>query len=141
METLALTPSLLHSVLVDSTAWECIWSVCFSPDGKLLATGAGDGVVRVSSRTFVLAIVIAVTITFEANAQRGATFGTLDLGYRHGANPQQIPGSHRGSLLGRFLVGREIPRLWVKGWYDEDLGDDGRVVEDPCKHRRNSYCG
>jgi len=124
--------------------WHTIWSVCFSPDNKLLATGAGDGVVRVGSRTFVLVIFIAVTIIFEANAQHGATFGTLDLGYRHQANPQRTPGSHRG-LLCRFLVRREIPCLWVKRRYDEDLGDDeqivedleddGRDVEDPCKHR------
>jgi len=113
MGPLALTLSLLHSVLADETADKFFWSVCFSPDGKLLATGTEDGVVRVSSRTFVFAIVIAVTIIFEANAQRDATFGTLDLGYRHEANPQRIPGSHQGGLLGSFLVGREIPRLWV----------------------------
>jgi len=141
MGSLALIPSLLRSALVHETANKTIWSVCFSPDGKLLATGATDGVVRVSSRTFVLAIVIAVTIIFEANAQHGATFGTLDLGYRHQANPQQIPGSHRGRLLCRFLVGREIPRLWVERWYDEDLGCGRRVVEDPCKHRQRSCWG
>jgi len=140
MRPLALTPSSSHSALVDENTNRFIWSVCFSPDGKLLATGAEDGVVRVSSRTFALAIVIAVTIIFEANAQHGATFGTLDLGYRREANTQRIPGSHQGGLLGRFLVGREIPRLWVERWY-EDLGDGGRVVEVPCKHRQRSCCG
>ena len=53
MRPLVLTPSLLHSVLADKTAGKFIWSVCFSPNGKLLATGAEDGVVRVSSRTFI----------------------------------------------------------------------------------------
>jgi len=44
-----LTPSLLHSVLVDEPENRYLkWSVCFSPDGKMLATGAADGVVRVS---------------------------------------------------------------------------------------------
>jgi len=127
----ALTPLLLHSVLVDETENRSLkWSVCFSPDGKLLATAAKDGVVRVSFRISMLAIVIAVTI-FE-NAQHSANFDALDLGHCQEANPQQISGSHRGGILGRFLVGREIPRLWVERWYDEDLGDDGRVVEDPC---------
>jgi len=138
MEPLALTPSSLYSELVHR-AREVTKSVCFSPDGKLLATGASPGDIRVSSRTFVLAIVIAVAIIFEANAQHGATFGTLGLGYRHGATPRQTPASP-ALLLGRFLVGREIPRLWVGRWYDEDLEDDGRVVEDPCKHRQSSCC-
>ena len=61
--SLALTLSLFPSVLVDETTEEYedilwIWAVCFSPDGKLLATAVGDGVIRVSSRTFVLAIAI-----------------------------------------------------------------------------------
>jgi len=136
MGPLALTPPLLHSVLADEPVGKIIQSICFSPDGKLLAIGAEDGVVRVSSRNLMLAIVTAVTIIFEANAQHSATFGALDLGYRQEANPQHIPGSHRGGLLGRFLIGREIARLWVGRWYDEDLGYGGRVVEDPCKHRQ-----
>jgi len=137
MGSLALIPSLFHSSLAHKPVNIITRSVCFSPGGKLLATGAVDGVVRVSSRTFVLAIVLAVTIIVEANAQHGATFGTLDLGYRHQANHQQIPVSQRG-LLCRFLVGREIPCLWVERWYDEDLGNDGRIVEDPCKLRQSS---
>jgi len=88
MGSLALIPSLLHIALVHEPVNKIIWSVCFSPDGKLLATGAEDGVIRVGPRTFVLAIVLAVTIIVEANAQHGATFGTLDLGYRHQANHQ-----------------------------------------------------
>ena len=52
MEPLALTRSLLDSVLVDETADNTndlyIRSVCFSPDGKLLATGAEDKTIRVS---------------------------------------------------------------------------------------------
>ena len=58
MGPLALTPSL-HSDLVHEATSNCIWSVSFSPDGKLLATGAEDGVVRVSSRIIILVIVIA----------------------------------------------------------------------------------
>jgi len=113
MEPLALTPSFFHSVLANENTSKSIKSVCFSPDGKLLATGDEGGVVRVSFRTFMLAIVIVVTIVFEANAQRRTTFGSLDLGYRQGANPKQITGSYPGYLLARFLVGREIARLWV----------------------------
>ena len=78
MGPLTLTPSLLHSVLVVGTADELIWRVCFSPDGKLLATAGKEGVIRVSSRTFILAIVIAVITIFETNAQHSATFGALD---------------------------------------------------------------
>ena len=64
------------------------------------------------------------------------TLDALDLGYCQQANPQQIPGPHPGDLFARFLIGREIYRLWVSRWYDEDLGHDGRVVEDPCNHRQ-----
>ena len=73
MGSLALTLSLFPSVLVDETTEEhknILWilDVCFSPDGKLLATAGEVGVVRVSSRTFVLVITTAVIITFEQNA-------------------------------------------------------------------------
>ena len=111
---LALTLSLLHSGLVHETMNVRIYSVCFSPDGKLLATGAEDRVVRVSSRIIILAIVIAVIIIFGANAQHRMVFGTLDLGYRQEANLQNIPGSHRYSPLGHFLVGWGVGSLWVK---------------------------
>ena len=87
MGPLALTPSLLHSVLIDGTA-NITTSVCFSPDGKLLATAAVDGVVRVSSTILMLAIFIAVIIIFEPNAQHRSNFGPLDLGHRQEANPQ-----------------------------------------------------
>ena len=136
---MALTPLLLHSVLVDETADNTndlyIRSVCFSPDGKLLATGAEDKTIRVSSRTLMSAIIIAVMIIFEPNAEQRTTFGALDLGYRQEANPEHIPGPHAGDLLARFLVGREIDRLWVGRPYNEDLGYDRRDVEDPCNHR------
>jgi len=141
MGLMALTPSLLYSVLVDETASAIIWSVCFSPGGRLLATGAKDGVVRVSPRTPVLAIVVAVIVIFEPNVQHSTTFGALDLGYLWEANPQHISGSHQGCLLARFLVGREICRLWVGRWYDEDLGCDGWVVEDPSNHRQQKCWG
>ena len=78
MGSMALTPSLLHSVLVDETADNAdemyTTSVCFSPDGKLLATVGEDTVVRVSSRTFVLVIASAVIIISEPNAQYRTTF-------------------------------------------------------------------
>ena len=65
-EPLALTPSLLHSVLLHEPAVNtdeiCIWAVCFSPDSKLLATAAEDKVIRVSPRTLMLAIVIVIII-------------------------------------------------------------------------------
>jgi len=83
-----LTLSLLHSTLVHETTVQFVLSVCFSPDGKLLATGAEDGVVRVSSGTFILAIVITVTIIFDVNAQHRTTSGALDLGHRQEANLQ-----------------------------------------------------
>jgi len=138
MGPLTLTLSLLRSVLVHETVDSTdgtmsIRNVCFSPDGKLLATAADDGVVRVSSRTFMLTIVTVVIIIFEPNAQHSTTFGALDLGYRQGANLRQVGGSHTGDLLARFLVRREIARLWVERWHDEDLGHDRRVVEDPWK--------
>ena len=112
MGPLALTPSL-HSDLVHEAISKSIRCISFSPDGKLLATGAGDGVVRVSSRITILAIVIAVIIIFGANAQHRMTFGTLDLGYHQEANLQNIPGSHRCSPLGYFLVGWGVGSLWV----------------------------
>ena len=126
---------MLHSILVNEATAGFFWSVCFSPDSKLLATGAGDGVVRVSSRAFTLARIIAVVI-FQANAQRRTTLDTLDLGYCQEANPQKIPGSHPGDPLARVLVGREIACLRVGRLYDEDLGYDRRVVEDPSNHRQ-----
>jgi len=139
MGLLALTPSLLHSILVNETAGLVSSGVCFSPNSRLLATGTQNGVVHVSSRIFVLVIIIAATI-FEANAQNSVNFGTLDLGYHQEANLQQIPGSHLEHQFIRFLVGWEIPRLWVERWYDEDLEYEERVVEDPCRHRRGFCC-
>ena len=94
MGPLALTSSLLHSVLVHETISRAIRGISFSPDDKLLATGAEDRVIRVSSRTFMSAIIIVVIIVFEANAQHRMIFGALDLGYRREANLQNIRGSH-----------------------------------------------
>ena len=114
MGSLALTPQLLHSILdtIEDHHISLI-SVCFSPDGKLVATGAKDGVVRVSSRNSVLAIVIPVAIIFEPNAQHRTIFGALDLGYCQGTDLQHIPGSYPGDLLTYFLIGWEIAHLWV----------------------------
>jgi len=94
MGPLALTPSLLHSDLVYETMSNCIRSVSFSPDSKLLATGTWDGVVQVSSRIFMSTIVITI-IVFEANAQHGMISIVLDLGHCREANLQHIPGSQR----------------------------------------------
>jgi len=113
MGPLALTPPLLHSDLVHENKSKVIRSVCFSPDGKLLATGAEDGVVRVSSR-IMLAIFITIIIIFGANAQHRMVFGTLDLGYQQAANLQNIPGSHQYSPLGHFLAGWVVGFLWVR---------------------------
>jgi len=125
MGPLALTSSSLHSSLTDETADKHFWSVCFSPDGKLLATGVWDGVIRVGSKTFVLAIVIAVTIIFEANAQHGATFGSLlsrfgislrgESSAGSGVTPRRYTRSfsHRtgdSSSLGRRMVQRGFGR-------------------------------
>ena len=113
MGPLALTSSLLHSALVHGTTSKAIMSISFSPDAKLLATGAEDGVVRVSSRIIILAIVIVVIIVFEANAQHRMIFGALDLGYRRETYLQNIQGSHRVNPLGHFLVGWGVGFLWV----------------------------
>ena len=84
MGPMALTPSLLHSVLVDETAdnaYEMQFkSVCFSPDGKLLATVGEDKVVRVSSRSFVSVIATAVVIISKPNAQHKTNFGAPRFG-------------------------------------------------------------
>ena len=85
MGPLALTPSL-HSDLVHEATSNYIRSVSFSPDSKLLATGAVNGVVQVSSRIIILVIVIAIIVIFGANAQHSTFFDTLDLGYRQEAN-------------------------------------------------------
>ena len=135
MGPLALTLSFLHSALVDETTTAYIVHVCFSPDGRLLAAGATDGVIRVSCGTFILAIVIIVII-FEVNAQRSTISGALDLGHHQEAITQQFPGSHPDDLLGRFFIGREIDCLWVGRWYGEDLGYYGRIVEDSYSDRR-----
>ena len=85
MGSLALTLPLFPSVLVDEPTAEYrgllhIWAVCFSPDGKLLATAGDVGVVRVSSRAFVLVITTLVTIISEPNAQHGTTSGAPRFG-------------------------------------------------------------
>jgi len=85
MGPLALTLSLFRSVLVDEIAAESenvlwIWDVRFSPDGKLLATAVEDGMVRVSSRTFVLVITTLVIIISEPNAQHRTTSGAPRFG-------------------------------------------------------------
>jgi len=51
LQSLPLLTEKCSSVLVDDTAGEAgdlyIWSVCFSPDGKYLATRADDAQIRV----------------------------------------------------------------------------------------------
>ena len=78
---MALTLSLLYSVLVDETAdLGYVMSVSFSPDGKLLATVGEDNVVRVSSRSFVSVIATAVVIISKPNAQHKTNFGAPRFG-------------------------------------------------------------
>jgi len=90
-----------------------ISSVCFSPDGKLLVTGAWDGLVRVSSGTFMLAIVTAAIIILEANAEHRTTSGGLDLGHCQEASLRQFRGLCNVDPIARIFVGREIDHLWV----------------------------
>ena len=75
-EPLTLTVIVLHSVLVDETADNSndlyIRSVCFSPDGKLLATGAEDKTIRVSHGTLLLMMITAATVGFECSTKHDA---------------------------------------------------------------------
>ena len=123
MGPLDLTPSFLHSVLVDETVdynnGQYIWDVCFSPDGRLLATGVGDGMVQVSFRALTMAIVFAVII-FGADAQHSdflrsrfgispASGSTTDSGVTPGWSTRSL--SRRtgdSSSLGLPIIRREF---------------------------------
>ena len=124
MGPLALTPSFLHSVLVDETVdynnGQYIWDVCFSPDGRLLATGVGDGMVQVSFRALTMAIVFAVIIIFGADVQHSdflrsrfgispASGSTTDSGVTPGWSTRSL--SRRtgdSSSLGLPIIRREF---------------------------------
>ena len=85
-----------------------------------------------------MSAIVIVIIVFEANAQHKTTFA--DLGHRQEADPQNIPGSHPCDLLARFLVGREVDRLWVWRSYDENLGYVRQIVENHCNNRQRWWC-
>lgn len=123
-----------HSILVDENADSSndlyIRSVCFSPDGKLLATGAEDKTIRVRSR---LGVIIPESKSLKI-------FRALDLGYREEENPQHIPGSHSRDLFARVLVRREVDCLWVWRSHDKDLGYDRRDIKDAGHHGPPRKC-
>lgn len=73
-------PHLLSSVLADDAAGKddlYIRSVCFSPDGKYLATGAEDKQIRVSVALVVLIFTLSSLFFFsllESNANALSPF-------------------------------------------------------------------
>ena len=116
-----------YSVLVHGTADNMedlfIMSICFSIDGKLLATGAGDGIIRVRSIVYTLHSCHNIRcFRIEMRAHHAGIFGATDLGYRQEASPQHVPGSHSRDLLSRVLVRWEVDCFWVGRPHNEDLG-------------------
>ena len=99
-----------------------VTSVCFNPSGRLLATGAEDGIVRV--RFNICPLCHWAISPADRNANTPRIFCIPDLGYCQGANPRLIPGSYPGSLLARFLMGRQIDRFRIGRSHGKDLGCD-----------------
>lgn len=86
------------SVLVDDAASQAgdlyIRSICFSPDGKYLATGAEDRQIRVSSSLF-------RSVELWQTTNRGPSF--LDLGYQTKTNPSSLARPSARDLLARVF--------------------------------------
>ena len=77
------------SLMVDETMQTYfgvhLQEICFSPDGKLLVSGARDGVIRVCSGPCTLHDVSQFLFSSQG-AQCVAVFEALGLGYHQGAN-------------------------------------------------------
>jgi len=80
LQSLPLLTEKCSSVLVDDTAGKAgdlyIWSICFSPDGKYLATGAEDKQIRVRH--------------LDSEFPGSQLTYVQDLGYRREAHPQRF---------------------------------------------------
>lgn len=88
------------SVLVDEAATKTgdlyIRSVCFSPDGKYLATGAEDKQIRV--RPFLPGLCVIVFDIADIYGKMCALL-YVDLGHCQAENSALVRGSHAGDLL------------------------------------------
>lgn len=102
-----------------------IRSVCFSPNGKFLATGAEDKIIRVSSACECVPV--------------SATNIELGLGHCHQAHPSPVLWPRAGHLLSRLRVRRTSHRLWFRRPHNQTLGHPREPVHSHSPDRGRRY--
>ena len=94
-------------MLVDEEATKTgdlyIRSVCFSPDGRYLATGAEDKQIRVSRCLLYLQSLLSLSAV-----------GVIDLGHRQETYPEYVRRPPAGNLLPRLLERRALDRVRLR---------------------------